>query len=70
MGVFVKQTLKGILFQPLMVNKLVDSREASMKVLRSAAQWFGVTYKEDKPETVANIQRMVQAGVYPSNLWE
>ena len=62
--------LKAEFFIPLMVNKLVDSREASMKVLRSAAQWFGVTYKEDKPETVANIQRMVQAGVYPSNLWE
>ena len=37
--------------------------------LPSAAQWHGVTYKEDKPALVASIEKMIAEGKYPRNLW-
>ena len=52
-----------------MVNKLVGEGTASLRVLRSAAQWHGVTYKEDKPALMAAIEKMIAEGKYPRNLW-
>ena len=39
-------------------------------VLMSSEQWFGVTYRDDKPIAKANLERLVKAGVYPENLWQ
>jgi len=66
----VKTNLKAEFFIPLMVNKLVNGGEARLKVLSTTAQWFGVTYKEDKPMLVAKIEKLIEEGVYPRNLWE
>jgi len=52
-----------------MVNKLIGEGAASLRVLRSAAQWHGVTYKEDKPALMASIEKMIAEGKYPRNLW-
>jgi hypothetical protein len=38
-------------------------------VLRTTASWFGITYKEDKPQVVASILKLVAAGEYPPKLW-
>jgi len=61
---------KAEFFIPLCVNELINTGKAALKVLNSDAKWFGVTYKEDRPDTVAKIQALVDAGVYPSNLWK
>ena len=53
-----------------MVNRLIGNGTATMKVLSTTAQWFGVTYKEDKPQLMAKIEALIEAGVYPRNLWE
>ena len=37
--------------------------------LETTAKWFGVTYKEDKPNVVASVNELVSAGVYPEKLW-
>ncbi|MBQ0006303.1 MAG: nucleotidyltransferase, partial [Alistipes sp.] len=60
---------KAEFFIPLCVNELINTGKVSLKVLNSGAKWFGVTYKEDRPDTVAKIQALIDAGVYPSNLW-
>ncbi len=64
------ENLKAEFFIPLAVNKLVNGGVATMKVLDTPARWFGVTYKEDRPETVAKIRALVEAGEYPAKLWE
>ena len=61
--------LKAECYIPSMVNKLIADGTASVRVLRSPAQWFGVTYKEDKPLLVANLKKMIRAGIYPEYLW-
>lgn len=64
------ENLKSEFFIPLMVNKLIGDGTSTMRVLRTASEWFGVTYKEDKPQLMANIERLIGEGVYPRNLWE
>lgn len=56
-------------FIPAVVGELVDEEGLSVRVLRSEDPWFGVTYREDLPRTRAAIQRLTEAGRYPSPLW-
>jgi len=62
--------LKAEFFIPLVVNNLIKSKEATIKVLKSTAQWFGITYQEDKPVTIQKVKQLVEQGVYPENLWK
>lgn len=64
-----RENLKSELYIPTMVNKLIGDGVSELRVLRSAAQWHGVTYKQDKPALVAAIRRMIDAGRYPERLW-
>jgi dTDP-glucose pyrophosphorylase len=61
---------KAEFFIPTMVNKLINDGTATMKVLKTAAQWFGVTYKEDKPDVQARLGELIAAGEYPEKLWK
>lgn len=61
--------IKAEFFIPLMANHLIGNGIAKMKVLSTTAQWFGVTYKEDRPALVAKIEQLIEQGVYPRNLW-
>lgn len=63
------EKLKKELFIPKVVNELVARDIASVKILPSSDQWFGVTYREDKPVAVEHIRKLVEQGVYPDNLW-
>lgn len=62
--------LKSEFFLPIVVDELLQAKEATVKVLHSADKWFGVTYKEDKPAVEAGIQGLKDAGKYPASLWE
>lgn len=55
---------------PTTVGELVENGTCSVKVLSSNDKWFGVTYKEDKPEVVEKIQKMKDDGIYPDVLWQ
>jgi len=54
---------------PHAVNDLVASGQARVKVLRTQDSWFGVTYREDRPQVVENINRLIRGGAYPERLW-
>jgi hypothetical protein len=55
-------------YLPFAVNDLLTSGEVSVHVLPTADQWFGVTYREDKPRVQAAIAALVASGAYPSPL--
>ncbi len=61
--------LKAEIFLPMVIDDLIKSKIAKVKVLHSSDLWCGVTYKEDKPLVVTKIKDLVNAGVYPKNLW-
>lgn len=53
---------------PLM--DMMKKNEGRIKVLETSAQWFGVTYKEDKAGAIEKINHLVASGIYPQNLWK
>ena len=55
---------------PTAMGDLVAEGKVSVKMLSSSDKWFGVTYKEDKPEVVAKIQEKKDQGIYPDVLWK
>ncbi len=55
---------------PTAIGELVKNGTCSVKVLSSNDKWFGVTYKEDKPEVMERIAKMKEAGIYPDLLWQ
>lgn len=61
--------LKAEFFIPTVVNKLIKSGKATCSVLTSNDRWFGVTYQEDKPVSIARVKELVEKGIYPGNLW-
>ena len=66
----VENPMKGEYFLPLAVDKLINSGEATVKVLTSPDKWYGVTYAADKPMVVAALQGMTADGKYPDGLWK
>ena len=65
-----KENLKAEFYLPFIVNSLLASKKATVKVLKSKAKWFGVTYNEDKENVEKEIKKLKEAGVYPINLWD
>jgi dTDP-glucose pyrophosphorylase len=71
-GSFVRNNInnpKAELYIPTVINKLIKTGKARVKVLECGERWFGVTYKEDRPQVVQAIHQLVSAGKYPSPLW-
>ena len=62
--------MKGEYFLPGVVDQLIQEGKADVRVLKSLDRWYGVTYKEDKPQLMAKIEALIADGVYPRNLWK
>jgi len=62
--------IKSEFFLPNVVNDLLIDGKARVKILPTDEKWFGVTYPDDRPLVQAAIQRMIELGNYPSNLWD
>ena len=64
-----KNPAKAEFFLPGSVSELLQEGKATVKVLRSADKWYGVTYAADKPVVVAALKAMAAEGKYPDGLW-
>lgn len=63
------ENLKAEFFIPLMVNKLINEKTATVEVLDTTSKWFGVTYAADRDDVVARIQNLIDEGIYPNKLF-
>lgn len=61
---------KSEFFIPIVADKYIKDKEGVIKVIPTSAQWFGVTYKEDAPEVKASLNKLIEQGEYPTNLWK
>ena len=61
--------LKSEYLIPSVVNELIQSGREDVHVLRSASSWFGVTYKDDRPFVMEEIQKLIDHGTYPKQLF-
>lgn len=56
--------MKSEYYIPYAVNTFINSGYATMRVLKTTAQWFGVTYKEDRPMVVERLKKLHEEGIY------
>lgn len=63
------QELKSEFYIPFAVDTLRERGDMEVAVIPTNSEWFGVTYKEDRDTAVAVLQKMLDAGAYPKNLW-
>ena len=61
--------LKSEYLIPSVVNDLIKSGREDVHVLRSASSWFGITYKDDRPFVMGEIQKLIDRGTYPKQLF-
>jgi hypothetical protein len=72
-GLFLKDHAddpKAEFYIPTAVNDLMRAGDVTVKVLRSADDWFGITYKDDKAAVESKIRQLINDGRYPDNLWK
>ncbi len=62
--------LKAEYFLPTVVDNLIKTGKADVKVLSTTDKWYGVTYQEDKPTVKKSIGDMVLCRKYPELLWK
>lgn len=55
-------------FLPSFVGEQIASGSARIRVLRTSAPWFGITYREDQPRVAASIRALIANGEYPERL--
>lgn len=65
-----KNPMKCELVIPTTIGDLINDNKCTIKVMSSEDEWFGVTYREDKPYVVKKLQEMKDNGVYPDHLWD
>lgn len=61
--------LKAEYLLPIYIGELLEHNAVSVKVLPTHDKWFGVTYQEDKPVVIESFAKLIQAGVYRSDLF-
>ena len=69
---FLKENIdkpKAEFYIPLLVNDLVNSKTATVKVLDTTSRWFGVTYAADRQSVVDKFKAWADSGEYPSPLF-
>lgn len=62
------QELKSEFFIPLVADQFIQEG-GKIKVVPTQSSWFGVTYKEDAPFVQQSLENLINAGEYPSKLW-
>jgi hypothetical protein len=61
--------LKSECYLPLAADWFIREGLLKIRSLEANADWFGVTYKEDRSEVQGKITALTRAGVYPERLW-
>ncbi|ANI89071.1 nucleotidyltransferase [Arachidicoccus ginsenosidimutans] len=61
--------IKAEFLMPKVADTFIKQERGSIDVIPTNAKWFGVTYKEDAPIVKGEIDKLVAANAYPTNLW-
>lgn len=57
-------------FLPAVVDKMIKSNLASVKILSTPSKWQGLTYKSDLNDVKTYFEFLVRSEKYPKTLWE
>lgn len=62
-------TPKAEFYIPTAIDTLINSGEATVKVLDTTSRWFGVTYAADRQGVVDKLTALHAAGEYPDTMF-
>ena len=62
--------LRGESFLPSVADAQIREGLGTVRVLKTNAQWHGVTYREDLESVQAALAEMTAQGIYPTRLWD
>ena len=60
---------KSEIYLPFAAQQLLSKNIISIDAIDSDSEWFGVTYKEDKENSVERLDCFSKEGLYPTPLW-
>jgi len=60
---------KSEIYLPFAAQQLLAKNIISINAIDSGSEWFGITYKEDKENSVEKLNLYSKEGVYPTPLW-
>ena len=60
---------KAEFYLPASISSLIAEARLRVRVLPTASDWFGVTYREDRPQVVAALAALIASGAYPAKLF-
>ena len=60
---------KSEIYLPFAAQQLLTKNIISIDAIDSDSEWFGVTYKEDKENSVEKLNSYSKEGIYPTPLW-
>lgn len=63
------QEMKSEFYIPSVVNSTIQNELADVTVLETPDQWYGVTYKEDRPSVKKGLEKLINDGTYPAKLF-
>lgn len=61
--------IKGEMLLPVLVDDFMKQGKLKVRVTGTPSQWFGVTYKEDRPIVMEKLKILHAEGAYPTPLW-
>ena len=59
---------KSEIYLPFAAQKLLSKNIINIDVVDPESKWFGVTYKEDKDNSVKKLASYTRDGIYPTPL--
>lgn len=63
------EPLKSEFLLPIAINEMLKDEVIDVEVVKTNANWFGVTFKEDREQVKNSLQKLAETGVYPNSLW-
>lgn len=54
---------------PVEINNYLKNKLINVKVIKTTSKWYGITYKEDLNILKDEINKLINNGVYPKDLW-
>lgn len=55
---------------PIEINKYIKKNLIKVSVINTTSMWYGITYKDDLKLIRDEINRLINDGVYPKELWK
>ena len=56
-------------FLPEVINRLLEQKRITVKVLPTSENWFGVTYQEDVRSVAEALIKKIEKGIDPKKIW-